>query len=364
MINPDNDRRDPEFRATIAAAYHDLLGRDPDPTGLEGWLHYVRVPPDGLGKTGDELRAAIAETPEAVAYRNQPPTVAPPSPAEAITALVPGGVWLAPPGWPGRFVVRGTDQFRALRMALDGADLQPLIDESRTLGVNTWRVFGAGSVAQNGLLDLRPRTEPRFYDVLRDLAHRLNDNGIVLLHTCYADNQDVQSGLDVWQRTGGALAGTASLLSGFNQWSKNIDDERGRPSNFDPSALTPAPVPWSRGSDVGDVHPYAPTGSTFMEFHPRRDYPASLMDAVASPCDLYLVEKYPMIPLLITEPPRMGTDGSGPEYADPTICWRFGRLYSTMLAGAVFHSRSGQTGTVMDAGTRPCAEAFFDGLRL
>jgi hypothetical protein len=332
--------RDPEFRDTITALYQEELGRAPDPGGLASWLANCRN-----GMTGEQLRAALHDAPEAVAYRSRPPVpIAPPLPSLDIQ-----GIDFVQAGR--RVVLNGTDQFRAYRQFLDGEDLSPLFQESAELGFVLWRVFLQGSKAQNGVLELRP-SEPHYYETLRSFAELLNQHGIVPLATVFVDNQDINAGgAEHFARVAEALRGTRTLLSGGNEWTKN---------GFLPGVLADPGMVWSRGSNVGDVAPFQPSGS-FLEFHPRRDLPAALMDTVASA--VYIRTRDPK-PLIIDEPPRMGTDGSGPEYADPFVCWKFARHYATECAGAIFHSRAGQQGVVMDGNTRACAAAWSKGMMI
>jgi hypothetical protein len=332
--------RDPEFIGTITAIYREELGRDPEPAGLQGWLNACRN-----GMTGEQLRAAIHDSDEAAVYRSRPPTPAP----TPIAALRAEGTNLLNEAGE-RVVMKGVDQFMALRMFMDGVDLTPLIDESHVLGFNMWRVFGQGSKAQNGILQLAP-TEPNYYDTLSKFIELLNNKGIYVLFTVFVDNQDIHSDNGHWLRVADVVRGKGVFLSGGNEWSKN---------GFDPSTLPDPQVQfWSRGSDVEDKMPFAPVG-TFMEFHPRRLWPTVMLDSVASPVEIY--KHRPFIPLFIDEPPRMGQDGSGAEYADPTNCWRFARHYATEAAGAVFHSRSGQRGVPMDPLTLVCAQAWQRGM--
>src|SRR5262252_3103357 len=236
----------------------------------------------------------------------------------------------------------GYDMFTALRMLLDGVDLQPFIDESHRYGFNLWRVFGMASAQQNGYYTLSPN-EPGYYDAIGYLADRLSSSGIYYLHTTYADCQDIGFDLGVWSRVADVLRpyGHAVFLSGGNEWSKNY---------WDPMALPNPNLPWwSRGSDIGDQPPPYPPG-TFAEFHPRRDYPKALDDTIASQTWIQYHDKC-LVPLIIDEPPRMGTDGSGAEYEDPFIVWRFARSYSGGCGGAVLHMRPGQRGVLIEPGS-------------
>ena len=341
MTEQDFLQRLEEFQGTITDAFQHHLGHPPNFEQMAAFLRACRV-----GMTGAEINATLAREPEAIAFaaREHPtrPTGAPALRVNGIDFVDDQG---------SRVVLCGTDQFTALRMELDGSDLQPLIDESVEFGFNMWRVFSMGSVRQNRILDLRP-AEAGYDAAVQRLAEQLNENGIVLLLAAYVDNQDVGSGDEHWTRLSSLLRGSATLLSGGNEFSKN---------GFAPGRLTDPGMLWSRGSDVEDRMPFAPVGS-FMEFHPRRLWPTVMLDTVASPVEIY--KQRPAIPLIIDEPPRMGTDGSGPEYADPRNCYRFARHYATECAGAVFHSRAGQRGVPMDDLTRSCAVAWQRGMQL
>jgi len=255
-----------------------------------------------------------------------------------------------------RISLCGYDMFTALRMLLDGVDLQPFIDESLRYGFNCWRVFGMASANQNGYYTLSAN-EPGYYDALEYLVQRLSSVGIYLLHTTYADCQDMGFDLSVWTKVANLLRPYqhAVFLSGGNEWSKN---------HWDPHQLgDPHLQWWSKGSDVGDAAP--PYGGSFVEFHPRRDYPKSLDDTIASQTWIQYHD-HCTVPLIIDEPPRIGTDGSGSEYEDPFIVWRFARSYASGCAGAVCHMRPGQKGFLIEPGSLNdrVATAWQQGMKL
>jgi hypothetical protein len=331
--------RDDEFRGTITALFQQELGHPPNADQLAAYVTWCEA-----GATGEQIQQRLHDEPEAVAYRTKPV----PLPTPILPDLTTSGIDFMANGQ--RVVLKGTDQFLALRMMLDGQDLTPLIQESQELGFDMWRVFATGSRAQNGSLELRP-TEGGYYEAMGQLGATLHSAGIRLLLCAHVDNQDVKAPADHWGRCADALRPFGALLSGGNEWSKN---------GFDPAALSvPSDILWSRGSDVEDRLPVAGVGS-FMEFHPRRLWPTIMLDSVASPVEIY--KHRPLVPLVIDEPARMGSEGSGAEYADPRNCWRFARHYATEAAGAVFHSRAGQRGQVMDPQTRACAEAWQKGM--
>jgi hypothetical protein len=258
-----------------------------------------------------------------------------------------------------RFVWNGCDQFSAYRKFLDdGPDaLTDLLHESNELGFTMWRCLLMGDITQNFLLELRP-SRSGFYEGLLPFVNLLNQHGIVLLATVFVDVETILATplerMRHWLRVADRLRGSACLLSGGNEWSH-------RGNRFNPAELSDPGMLWSRGSDVGDAAPFMPTGS-FAEFHPRRDLPAALLDSVASPVTLY--NRGLTVPLIIDEPPRMGTDGSGAEYTDPHLCWRFARHYATETAGACLHTRAGQKSELMDDVTRRCAVAWCRGMQI
>lgn len=335
--------RDPEFRETIAALYRQELGRDPEPAGLASWLENCRN-----GMTGDELRAALHGSPEAVAYRAKP--IPPPVPYFETR----GTDFVDAAG--ARVVLNGTDQFCVYDRFLRGTGLDALFAESRELKFNLWRVLLMGSAAQNSILDLRP-DRGGFFEGLRPFADLLNQHGIILLATVFADAQDVMPARGDrqrhWDHVTSALAGSVTLASAGNQFPKN---------GWSPDDVSDPGMPWSRGSSTEDQK-VDPRGASFAEFHPRRDLPKSLLDSVASPVTLY--DEGLSVPLIISEPIGFAeTDQPGRRSNDPRLAWKLARHYATECGGAVFHNDDGMRSQPMGRVTRACAEAWQRGMRL
>lgn len=343
--------RDDEFRGTITTLYREELGRDPDPDGLAAHLDFARH-----GGTGAQIRQALHNSPEGVAFRAKPPAP-PPVPGRPLYIEISGSNFVHINGQ--RLVWCGVDQFTAYRLWLDGVSLDPLIQESLDLGFDLWRVFLMGSAPQNKIFTLSPH-EGGFYDRLHDFATYLNAAGIVLNANVFVDAQDVlPNGLghfDHWHHVADALRGTLTLLSGGNQYPKN---------GFDPFSLTDPGLVWSRGSSTADppVYEPKPRGASFCEFHPRRDYPAMMMDTVASPVTIQ-TRDHVGEPLLITEPIGCAVPPYDPTKRsdDPRLFWRLARHYATECAGAVFHNDAGMRGDLMPAAIKDCAVAWVDGM--
>ncbi len=339
--------RDAEFIATITWIYSVELGRVPDPEGLANWLWHAR-----RGMTGDQIRQAVHDSPEGVAYRSHPP----PPPAPSVPHLeVRGNDFVDVHGQ--RVVFAAVDGFLDYRLWLDGreAALDPFMLESVQLGFQVRRVFLAGSVKQNGVLDLYPSREPDYYAQLGPFTRYQNDHGIIPLLTVFVDSQDVMPNasdrLRHWQRVNRDLRGLghAYLISGGNQWSKN---------HFNPWDDVDDPgagVIWSRGSDVDDTAT-PPKGAPASELHSTRvSLDRSLMDSVASPIDLRL---HGASMVWMTEGPPWDENG------DPRMAWKLGRGYSVDWGLAVMHNRQSQRGQLMKPGTRACAQAWVEGMRL
>lgn len=252
-----------------------------------------------------------------------------------------------------RMVIPALDQFPAFRLYRDnGPDaLAPLFEESTRLGFKAWRMWSQGSKKQNTFLDLSPK-ESGYYDDIRPCTDLLNSKGIIPLWTIYLDNQDLASPLSHWSAFSERLVGSSSLLSGFNQWSKNK-------STFDPWAL-PDPghgLIWSRGSDIEDTET-EPRGAPASELHATRNsFERALMDATASPPEM---RKHGSSMVWMTEGNPFGDSRAYSEFE----AWKLGRAYSIEWALAVYHNRQSQFGKLMEDGTAKSGAAWVKGMRL
>lgn len=246
----------------------------------------------------------------------------------------------------------GVDQFQAFRMFRDKrfAELEALVAESHEFGFVWWRVLMMGSKAQNTLFDLSP-SEPGFYDDVRPFADWLNVRGIGLLAEVYADNQDVKADCPGhWQRMASLLRGSVTILSGGNEWQKN---------HFDPQALTDPGMVWSRGSGTADaITPQ--NGAPCASFHQRVDWPATMMDAVASEV---FMEDHGYTICMMDEPTRFD-DGSNKSGVPDSVRFAFvlARIYGALWDLVVFHNYCGQRAMLLTPNLRVVAAAWQKGL--
>jgi hypothetical protein len=251
----------------------------------------------------------------------------------------------------------GCDCFPAYRFWLDGniGQLDALIAESKEMGFLVWRIFMQGSISQNTFMELVPHNEPNYLPRLRPFVQYLNVAGIVPLLEVYVDNQVVGSGLDLWTNVIGQVHDLKVIISGGNEWRKN---------GFDPQAL-PAPAPgvlWSRGSSLSDeVTPS--NGAPLASFHQRRDYPKTMLDAVASVIEIRDVQHDPAGVMMDEPIGAADTEQPGRRSANPVLFWRLGRLYGTDWSVAVFHSDCGIRGQLLTPTQKACGREFVRGVR-
>jgi hypothetical protein len=245
---------------------------------------------------------------------------------------------------------RGKDQIIAFRMWLDGrtADLEALVAESQKFNFKWWKVQFAGSKAQNTIYDLNPN-ESNYYDQVRPFATWLNSKGIGLLAIIYVDNQDVLAPLEHWLKMCERFRGTVTIPVGFNEVSKNK-------STFGADALQdPGGMIWSRGSDLADVLvPQA--GAPVADFHQRTDWPATIMDAVASEV---FMESHGYTVCVMSEPTRFDDNSNKSGVPDSVHFARaLGLIYEAMWDMVVFHDYFGQRGMLMSPNVQLVAAAW------
>lgn len=253
------------------------------------------------------------------------------------------------------------DCFPAYRFWLDGriGELERLAEEARDLGFDGWRIFGAGAISQNQVMQLNPWAEPRFVGELPVFAEWLRGQGLIGLWTVNVDMQALQT--DVNRRIGNfhatcdAFRNSNMLISAGNEHQKN---------GFDPNE-NPNPGPgiiWSRGSATSDLST-PPNGATAAEFHQRRDIPKMFDDSVASATDMQFRQGFGMIwmdePIGFDEEPSADKRSS-----DPHVAYKLARVYATYWALAVFHSSAGQRGQLLGPTARACAQAWNRGMIL
>jgi hypothetical protein len=237
---------------------------------------------------------------------------------------------------------------------LDGDHgLLDIVQESKDLKFDMWRTWFMGSKAQNTIATINT-LDSGVFNQIRPFTDFVNTQGIVLNANVFVDAQDIVPDFtkraNLWKAVGETVQGTVIALSYGNQRDKN--------GTRDDTMVDPR-VTWSKGSWTADPNPYQPLPigtASFAEFHPRQDLPAALLDTVASPVTLQIRDNV-QVPLIISEPPKFGTNGTAPQY-DAAMARRFAQHYSAEVAGMVFHNYFSQRSLVMDGLTRDIAAAW------
>ena len=334
--------RDPEFVQTVTALYRDELGRDPDPGGMMTFLGFARA-----GWTGEQIRAALHDSPEGIAYRAKPK--APPVPFLSVV----GNDFVDATGK--RTVLCGCDAFDDYLFWLSGrADkVGPFLEESQKIKAVVRRVFLMGDAVENTVFTIHPLEIASFYEQLVPFVRFENAHGCIPLLTVNADAQrampDAGDRLHNWQRIAWTLRGSglAYLLSAGNEHNKN---------GYDPYADVDDPgVIWSRGSSLEDQQT-PPRGATASELHATRiSWDRTLEDAVASPHNMRAVSGSGMCWMTEGIPVTQDTD--------PQLLWKYGRALSVEWALAIFHDRQGQRGLLRTEAILESAIAFGEGMK-
>lgn len=264
--------RDAEFTDVITALYQQELGRDPDPGGMASWLHAAQY-----GSTGDQIREALHNSPEGIAYRNSPPQPDP------VVTPIPTPTTLYPLSVDGvRFVANrqtwhysGLTAFTLLADLIAGKDMEPFMRFAHEVGANTLRIFGMLSWA-----NLYPQRLPDYFDKMRACLNWCTAHGFYVEWTIFASANEVmpdRSEQDRFYRAScDVLADyrdtTLVSLSNENDLSVNQVDVSRFPVD--------RRLIFSSGSSGGDVDPQLPARS-YTEFHHGRnnEWPRKLKSA-------------------------------------------------------------------------------------
>ncbi len=249
----------------------------------------------------------------------------------------------------------GIDRFNVPRMWLDKryAEVDALIDEQLSLGMNWSRMLFMGAKSQNTIFDLSP-DEAGFDQMAVEVVQHHNDRGVGVFGDVFADNQIVGKPMSHFRRMTDLWQGKILIASGGNEDKKN---------GWYPQELQ-APgggMVWARGSSLADQL-IEQNGATAACFHQRTDWPATIMDAVAS--EVYMASHGYTV-CMCDEPTRFDQDGTNKSGVpdSPRFALALGLIYRAMWDLVVFHCNSGQRGELMSSALRQAAENWARGLR-
>lgn len=344
-------RHFPELHAAAVTWYQASTGHAPAETDI---LHGAIWRGLKEGQRWGTVRNAFQDTwPRA----DQPPVSLPPQPPVIVPAQlhleVRSNDFVDAAGSPTCY--SGIDRFNVPRMWLDGryAEVDKLIDEQLALDMNWSRMLFMGSKRQNTIFDLSP-DEPGFDQMVVEVTDHHNQRGVGIFGDVFADNQDLNKPMSHFRRMTDLWQGKIVIASGGNEAPKN---------GWDPQAL-PAPgggLVWARGSSLADQL-IEQSGATAACFHQRTDFPATIMDAVAS--EVYMASHGYTV-CMCDEPTRFDQDGTNKSGVpdSPRFALALGLIYRAMWDLVVFHCNSGQRGELMSPALRAAAEGWARGLR-
>lgn len=307
------------------------------------------------GATGEDLRAWLHDSQEAIDYRTKPPE--PPKPvgteAGAIYVERPtmrdetGAVWQ----W------RGFTDFLLFYRFLCGVDIQPFLDERIALGANVLRVF-----SMVGWDECNPRfypaNFPSYWPQLRAFAETLAASAVRLELTVFADAQIVMPDAD--DRKAHLRQVLQTLAGMWNVFIEIANEPWQNLPGGDQEAIDLALDAQGHGLLVasGEYNSWPPApGADYGNTHcPRtEDWPRKSKDLMER-CDnsdkTPWIGDEPMGAAEVTEPGRRDADPNNHAwYAATCAMW---------APGATFHCEAGiHSFTPVPPVQTECARAFF-----
>jgi hypothetical protein len=316
------------------------------------------------GRTGDELRGWLHDSDEAAAFRKQPLTP---------RLHVDGLRFVTETGEPWQMAF--LSGFRDYERFLRGEDIAPLLKETRDLGANGRRVFGAFDFGSPEQQRLYPREHADYYDRLPQFFALFQSYGLYLQFTAFADTQrsvpskSAQS--DHWQQVCAQTraAGPNVLLEFVNE-----QDAHDNHADFEPDR--PDGVCASRGSNGAGSDPPGPYWD-YADLHAERRADFSLATTTVH----FAINGYgegfygfhghktatsfagTRRATVNSEPPGFAdATQPGRRTCDPVVAYQLG-LGCRWGAGGTAHSECGIQSVALTATQRSCVAAFIRGVR-
>ena len=341
--------RDDEFRGTITALYREELGRDPDPEGMAVFLQHARE-----GMTGEQIRRALHDSPEGVAYRNRPKT--PPTPRLHVEGL--GFVTEDGSPWTWAMVTGFRDYERFLR----GEDITPLLQETRDAGGNGRRVFGAFDFGSPEAQRLYPREHPDYFARLPEFFALHAQFGLYVQFVAFADTQRSVPGGPQQRDHWAALCDTLRPIS--NVLLERVNEADSHENRLDTDLPKPDGITASSGSNGAGADPPAPFWD-YADLHSERRGDFALSTTTVHFSINGYGTPFPGThrATVVSEPPGFAdTLEPGRRTNDPRIAYLMG-LGCRWGAGGTAHSDAGVQSVLLTPIQRACVEQFLKGVR-
>ena len=252
---------------------------------------------------------------------------------------------------------RGCTDFMIFARFLNGEDIDGLLAERVQVGCRLLRVLGMAHYIPADLN--RPDFTPsafgeRYWSGLSAFAERLAGRGLRFEFVVFADAQLLMPRVEDQRahlaRVASTLASKWNVVGELaNEWPKNGVD----PGRFE----KPAGLPWSRGSALGEQHPFVPTWD-WVSHHGKRsdgwyadETAREIRDAVGVP----VIQDEPIGAAETAAPGRR--DNVPDRFKWAGALWAF-------TGGATFHSEAGVVSESYGRIQKASAVAFFAGLRV
>jgi hypothetical protein len=342
--------RDDEFKGTITYYYRQELGRDPDPSGLAYFLDRCEN-----GMTGPELQDILHNSPEGVAYRNRPKTP---------RVHVEGFRFVTETGDP--WMMAFLTGFRDYERFLRGEDITPLLQETKDLGANGRRVFGAFDFGSPNVQRLYPREHPDYYSRLAEFCALYARYGLYLQFCVFADTQRSVPGRDEqaihWAAVCSVLASVPNVLI------ERVNEVDSHENRIDADLPKPAaPMCSSYGSNGAGADPPGPYWD-YADLHSERRGDFGLTSTTLH----YAVHGWSENGQGFAGTQRATVNSEPPGFADtfqpgrrtnvPAIAYLMG-LGCRWGAGGTAHSDNGIQSVLLSPIQRACVAEFIRGVK-
>jgi hypothetical protein len=350
--------RDEEFRGTIRALYLEELGREPEPAVFTdaSWLGNLR-----RGMTGEQMRQLLHDSPEGVAYRARPKV--PPTPRLHVEGLG----FVTETGEP--FTMAFVSSFRLYERFLNGEDITSILQETKDVGANGLRVFGAFDFGSPQTQRLYPFERADYYQRLPEFFAQLAGVGLYAQFTAFADTlRSVPGGPSAQAAHWDALS--QQLRDVPNVLLERVNENDSHDNHVDATLPKPDGICASGGSNGAGNDPPRPFWD-YADLHSERRGDFALSTTTVH----FAINGYGNLTdtpgnfagtrraTVVSEPPGFAdTLQPGRRTNDPRIAFLMGRGCG-WGAGGTAHSDNGVQSVPLSPIQRACVEQFIRGVR-